>query len=225
MGTYVIMFPSFEMKDYIMKLHELQEIAINVRQTTGATYKFPPIMEDAFYNEIIRLLGSDWEVHKQFVIQTEVLSKSDFLMSDDDELVSARRYYDIVIIHKSSGKKHILELKHQVSTGTAIDSIAIFAEEIESLKRACNTECTPFSFIICDYLPVGEYSDGKGGVWKKKEIFVQNQKFRNRLNSYAQHYKCYTMALHNPTTSDLIKLLTNITRAMNVSWSHKLHGE
>ena len=139
---------------------------------------------------------SKYVVHYQFETVIEVKPQSSRLICSAFKVSSRKRKYDIAIENTETGKIHVIEIKHQIAGGTAIDSVAIHLEDKPHLVEVKkNTD--PFSLIVADFLPNIEYNDN----WKKKEKFTENSKVVSRFNDFAINHNILVLLISEPDES------------------------
>ena len=132
--------------------------------------------------DIIESKFSDYIVISQCKAIFKSNKKSNMLFCKNFNVSERKRKFDIVIENPYNNKKHIIEIKHQSGGGTAIDSVAIFLEEINELKEYTNSD-NPFSLIITDFIPTGIHGD-----WNKKYTMPNCPTYMSRFNDYADNH-------------------------------------
>lgn len=146
----------------------------------GNTYDISSVVEKFIFEHAKKFFNGYTVSYQENCILPDSKVQSKNLFSTSFEKKTRKRRFDIVI--SKGDKKHILEIKHQVGGGTAIDSVGIYLEDMEKLKKYTNTE-NPVSIMVLDFLPVGTY---KNGSWVKKETFVQTKSVQTRFNEFAE---------------------------------------
>lgn len=153
----------------------VHEMALN-----GDSYKISAVVENFILNKVKEYFTDCSVSYQEKMVLTDDTEKSNNLFCSNFITKKRTRRFDIVIAR--NGKKHIIEIKHQVGGGTAIDSVGIYLEDKDKLKEYTKTE-NPVSLMILDFLPCGYYPRNK---WTKRESFTDNPTIQARFNEYAK---------------------------------------
>lgn len=158
---------------------------MNINELVGKVrlenqYAVSPVVETFIFEKVSEHF-KDYIVEKQVkLILADRNEKSKNMFGPGVVNTKKRsRRFDIVITNPTTGTKHIIEIKHQVSQGTAIDSVGIYLEDLEQLKTFTKSE-KPFSIMVLDFLPLGTYN-----ALTKKKYFTSEPAVITRFNEYA----------------------------------------
>ena len=111
----------------------VHEMALN-----GDSYKISAVVENFILNKVKEYFTDCSVSYQEKMVLTDDTEKSNNLFCSNFITKKRTRRFDIVI--SRNGKKHIIEIKHQVGGGTAIDSVGIYLEDKEKLKEYTKTE-------------------------------------------------------------------------------------